>query len=161
MAPSGYYYYSGPLLEYLRTSVTQGAANAYVEATMPTPVAKQLNVAMLIHEAEFSFSALDAVVDKDNAFMHLARSSQSSVLEIDDEDCITKLTRQFEFTTSGLTQHDLPVKWTPARSVIYGKSNLYFGFDTAGQAGAENGYCRVGYTLAEVDPHRLYDALTD
>jgi hypothetical protein len=137
------------------------AANTFTEETLDTPVAKQVQVAMLLHEALFEPSGLDTVADGDFVSLQLTKSTQSGHLDLSYDEVVSKFRREFSLVTSGMVVYDKPMRRIFSRPQLYGKSKIYLGMITAGQAAAKTGHVAIGYTLNQVAAMRMYDALTD
>lgn len=158
---SGYYFYNGPLLEYLGMDITMSAANTFTTESKAAPVAKSMRVGMLMHELLFSFSSLDVVVDLDGVSLYLLKADQATTPYINEDNVLSQLNVTLRMVTSGMTKIERPSEKKFTRPIFFGKSNIWIGMNTVGQGAAKTGYAKIGYTLAQVSAYRIYDALTD
>jgi hypothetical protein len=148
-------------LEWLRGSCVMSGANTFSESEIATPVGRATNQAMALFCAEFESSVLDAPAHGDFVMMQLAKNSKAAEIYVNDSDLVFKTKPQAKFVTSGCDYSDLIIKKNVPRPILYAKSSLYFGMNSAGMAAALTGYVRVGYVLRFVHPSAMARALTD
>ena len=154
----------GPYMEFLRARALQAAINTYAETQIPTPTSKTENMAMLIHSIEIVPAMLHALApaNADMIEMHLAKTSQTDVLTLDDPDvlayyhCMTVLDAVF-----GALAERGEQKQTFDPPILYPKANLYLGVSSVGMASVRFGEVRIGYTLEKVSREDFISALVE
>ena len=154
----------GPFIEFLRASIAQTAANAYIETQLATPASKTESMAMLIHSVEFEFTDLvdTAPANADIISAHLSKTSKATIRTIVDPDIIalylakTSLNAVFNAIMEIGTQKQY---FDPP--ILYPKSEMFFGFGTTGFTSVEGAQVRIGYTIEKVSREDFIDALVE
>lgn len=153
---------NGPFMEFLRFSVDESAANTFTQGDpIQTPNSKTENLAMLIHTIDLMIKdGLDGE-DGDSIEVQLTTKSQTAMIEIDDPECIEKLSWEARMTTSGavLYDHKQVTKFDPP--LLYSKGAIYPAIQCTGQPAASAVYGRIGYTLEKVTKESFIDALVE
>lgn len=158
---SGYRFYNGPLIEWIRHYVTMSGANTYTESTKNTPAQASVNVACIAHEFQVDHGNLDAAAHNDNINTQWLYNSKSSVIYQNDKDLIQKISFTCYLSTNGMHWQQMPYVARSSRPMMFGLDELIFGASTAGQAAAKTFYSRIGYTLTQVSAQRMINALVN
>lgn len=156
----GMYYYRGPVLEEKVKQLTLSAANTFTQETIDCPVQQAVNLSMLLHDFKVTDRGLDTMADGDYTFIQITDRSCTGKKYLSDAELIAGVERWFGLVTSGAVVYDKPHWHRFTKPKIYGRAKMYLAGITAGQAAVTGFDCAVGYTLAQVSPYRMIDALT-
>jgi len=157
--------YKGPLLEYLRATVTETAANTYTEKEISTPAMPAVCAAMLIHSVEFDIQDSDLVTDARTLVnVGLQSESLSTVPVLSDPEAIALASTITEDdstagSTVGKSENKKYQTAYMARPVAYGRSNMYLSITGAVNAGAKTSRVRVGYTLEIINSRAFVNSV--
>lgn len=142
----------------LFASVTQGAADAFAQATMATALQGFTNRAYRINQAEFE------LITPINAFPNIAaaalqdleigfgRRTKAAMPDIDDEDLIYKWAWRAGAPTSAGLQYPFPAinVWQPTADVLIVEDPIYWWVDSTATALTWSVKCRIDYELVEI-----------
>lgn len=152
------------------SAATTGGTDVYGEAETQTPNrVGPANTVMEILKIQYQLPAPVAGEDADKRyqrFAHVARSSQSAVLDLNARECVDRVqtigVQAFaEATETGgagwheenVITHDLSDG--NGNGVLYGGSSIFLGFDTGDWNAASTLYARILYRMVKVTAAEL------
>lgn len=144
----------GAALSYLYATLTQGGADAFVQATIATPLTNATEeLCLLVREILIELPNVNPV-SGGRFELTLTRKSQTAIPTLTStyQSLITKLSRAVGVTTSG------GIVWDPLPLIQYDtesgprivEQNIYAQFDSAATGGTNTAYVRIGYTLESI-----------
>lgn len=144
-------------LSYLWTTLTQGSADAFVQASMATGLQGQTKAGYRIREVVLEGAGNSAFAQTGGTFeISCSRKSLAAMPVLTEKSLIAKWKWINSFTTSGLAviQQTRREVFSDADNLIVVEDPFYWQLDSNGTSVASTVYVRVGYeivTLSEVD----------
>ena len=134
---------SGSSAVVLRGSVTQGAANAYVQTSMLTGLSAGGNDALLVKEIvlEVVGVAPGAAAITEMEFA-LTRATKAAMVVISDDDLIWKNRFSNYYAASFMPELGL-VRFVPQVDLVLIEDTVYFSFDSSNLAALTTAYLNV------------------
>lgn len=131
-------------------SVTQGGADAFAEAEIPTGLTPATNVAFRIRFLEFFVPVLPGVDSQ--AQVALSRKSFSSFPGFSERSIIARVDRNLELVTSGIAVQDpvVRIKFDADDDVLLVEDPIYFQIDSNNTGAANTSVVRVGYQVIRI-----------
>lgn len=157
-------------LEFIRGTASSVAA-AFAETEVATPASRTESMAMLIWHVEFDSTPpnmQDNVIS--SVVMHLAESTQTGELQLEDDDLIVKDVQRTDTGTAqgSLTEYTLiygnafrPRTYNFDPPILYPRASVFFGIIGINTALTKIGRFRIGYTLEKVSAQDFIAALVD
>lgn len=149
-------------LEFLNfPTITQSAADTFGQEEMPTPVGRANNLAMALHQFEIGIPTQDAGAHGDNYLFQYTKASKAAIVAPNDPDVLLANGLKINFVTSGMQYYKYVRRFIQPKPILYAKSKMWLGVNTAGQGAAQSFYGRVGYTIRNVKLATMLEALVD
>jgi hypothetical protein len=140
----------------LSVSVTQGGADAFVQASMQTGLEGQVRQAFKILQAswEWTNNGLPSSASPTNLEIAISRRTKAAMPLISDNDVIYKWLMGWRVLTSGIAVYEGIQRWQPMGDVFIVEDPVYIQVDSAATAQANNIVLRIDYdivTLTELE----------
>lgn len=143
--------YGNELVSFKRASVTESGANTFTQETISLPVDIAKNLVFLIWQIEWHCSnAQDTMVQDDQIACQITRTSQTSIVGIDNTSVIAQFKQQVQVLTSGGAIARYPVIQTFDPPLPIAKEEIYLAIASTGDASANGVKVRIHYTLREM-----------
>lgn len=150
------------MLAYFVGSVTQGAADAFASAEIPTALSGQTGKAARIREVIFEWAAQSPTAAGSQYDVVISRREQASQPIITDRNVISKWKQVAGYITSGMyvMEYLRRLTFTEDDNLLVVEDPLTLCIDTSNTTAANTVYCRIGYELVNVNANdRLAIAL--
>lgn len=141
-------------LSYLTATLTQGSADAFIQAQISTALSGQTKVCYRLRELLIQGpQAHGASVTQE---LSLTRKSFAAMPTALEKSLIHRWSRSASFTTSGLTMVESTIRllWGEDDAPIIVEDPIYAQYDSATTSAASTIYIRLGYvtdSISEVD----------
>ena len=138
-------------LSYLTGSVTQGAADAFAVAEIPTALSGITNVAYRVREILFQQPILAAI---NNVVLEacVTRRTKAAFPLVTDRDVLAMVQQRFSFTTSGAWFQDRVLRFAYQESdeLLVVEDPLYLVIDSNATGAANQFNVRIGYERVSI-----------
>lgn len=146
-------------LSYLWTTLTQGSADAFIQATVSTGLFGQTKIAYRLREILLEFSSTQGVAGTSSQWeVSLTRKSFAAMPTTLEKSLIWKWKRSNVLVTSGMVTADTAVRVTFQESdnILVVEDPIYAQLDSNGTSATNVVYLRLGYERVAVsDVDRL------
>lgn len=134
----------------LYTTLTQGSADAFVQATVQTALEGLTTTAYKINRVTLEFAQAFVGASAANYEVALTRRSKAAMPNITDQDVMMKKALRESFTTSGMIILDGVIEYTPAIELLVVEDYLYFQLDSNGTSVANTVYALIEYEIQRI-----------
>jgi hypothetical protein len=146
-------------LSYLRGTITQGSADAFVQSSVTTGLDGETTLCYRVRHLVFEFSLGMAEVDASYEF-GFSRKSLAAVGAWSDKHVIYRYVRQLTLTTSGLISHENVIERRfDGDEFLIVEDPLYAFLDSTGTSGANVVRYSLGYEEVRIDASERLDLL--
>lgn len=147
------------LVRYIGGRALQGAADAFVQATIPTGIVPEDGLGLEVVAFEFAFTGSFEALGADFSYLwSLSRDTQGSIVNLNNPDCIMCDGIFTGLTTSGIFSINQRHAYNDITGLFIVEPNVYFQFDSNGTGLVMGMDCRIYYketALSEVDILRI------
>lgn len=158
-------------LQYIRGTVVESAINTYTESTINMPVVVGQGYVALMHTMEWEVSTEIAIADisaTDDIFKlraQLTKSTQSSLLRLDDPNVIEKFDLQIYSPSARTSEKGSPLLWQPMGAwcktfdvpVLLPYEQIFLGAQSQGGSIVYRYNFRVGITMVKLGTTQLVE----
>lgn len=132
-------------------TATQGAANAFVEASLVTSLTGQTTIAWQVQEIVIELGAIEPAPGAgDDLEVALTRRSKSAMPNIGDIDVFFKHSESVGIVTSGAVFRPDIIRYQPTRELFLVEDPIYIQVDSTGYASATTVVAEIFYELVSI-----------
>jgi hypothetical protein len=148
------------IAKYFDSTVTQGAADAFIQTTIPTGIISSEGMILKLSmvEVKFPASTFSALAQDFWVGWSLTRDTKTTIVNYNDSDCLMAGGIEALLVTSGYMLVPIDHQYAPPDGIYVAEPNLYFQLDSTGTGLALTCYVRAHYTevkATEVEILRL------